>query len=516
MLRTFIVLFMAAVALVSGACRPGRRSKPVIRVSKATTHIVEPLDAAGYVDYVAALNQAESKGVKVENNFEVVVRELLGSTEIPESDRPEYFRLLGLQVPTSVQPAFKSFGDSHTPADAEEKSKFDAESELITTQPWSTKEHPRGAEWLQAAEPFLNRLVEGTRRPRYYSPYLSELGTSQIRRLNLEVHPFMNQRELARCLIIRAYSRVHAGDLAGAWSHAQAIHRMARLFSQRALLIDRLVAFAIERSATDLEVAIVRSPQLSAAQCRQFLASLLSLAPLPTAVDACDTGERLFMLDIVQCFARGRGTEWSLVGASSERTAPLEDADQIDWSTVLEKLNADRDAFVAAYRDTNPITRGKKLADLASRRARAQELFQKTDSWKNVVLHGSPQERGEQFSTLLMGDESAIDSHVHRADVRINARQALIEIRYALELYRLQQGRYPQSVSDLSPEILKAVPLDPDSGKPPIYRPQGPAGFVLYSVGENQKDDGGKMKKTPDDPESWDDIAIEAPPDLAR
>ena len=45
------------------------------------------------------------------------------------------------------------------------------------------------------------------------------------------------------------------------------------------------------------------------------------------------------------------------------------------------------------------------------------------------------------------------------------------------------------------PRFLDAVPLDPFDGKPLRYRELG-TGFVVYSIGPNRRDDGGKEWKT--------------------
>jgi hypothetical protein len=61
----------------------------------------------------------------------------------------------------------------------------------------------------------------------------------------------------------------------------------------------------------------------------------------------------------------------------------------------------------------------------------------------------------------------------------------------AIERYRLAHGTLPPDLNALCPEFLSAVPLDPMSGQPLHYRPGQDDSYVLYSVGWNQKDDGG-------------------------
>jgi len=70
------------------------------------------------------------------------------------------------------------------------------------------------------------------------------------------------------------------------------------------------------------------------------------------------------------------------------------------------------------------------------------------------------------------------------------AHKGCAKIAIALRLYRLKNGRYPETVSALVPEFIDKLPVDPFSGKDFIYRTEG-RGFIVYSVGSNMKDDGG-------------------------
>jgi hypothetical protein len=60
----------------------------------------------------------------------------------------------------------------------------------------------------------------------------------------------------------------------------------------------------------------------------------------------------------------------------------------------------------------------------------------------------------------------------------------------AIERYRLARGMLPQALTDLSPRNEES--LDPFTGKPLLYSQTG-AGYVVYSVGRNVKDEGGKL-----------------------
>ena len=82
-----------------------------------------------------------------------------------------------------------------------------------------------------------------------------------------------------------------------------------------------------------------------------------------------------------------------------------------------------------------------------------------------------------------------------------------VHVAFALAAYRSEHGRYPAKLDELAPKYIEAIPDDLYSGKPLIYRLEG-KGYLLYSVGPDGKDDGGRGSE--DEPRG-DDIAIRMP-----
>ena len=79
----------------------------------------------------------------------------------------------------------------------------------------------------------------------------------------------------------------------------------------------------------------------------------------------------------------------------------------------------------------------------------------------------------------------------------------------AVRCFYLEHGSYPMNLADLTPTYLDAVPLDPFSGKPVHYRKTS-QNFLLYSVGPDGIDDGGKpMPRPPATPKG--DLLFEYP-----
>jgi hypothetical protein len=61
--------------------------------------------------------------------------------------------------------------------------------------------------------------------------------------------------------------------------------------------------------------------------------------------------------------------------------------------------------------------------------------------------------------------------------------------------HKLVHEKFPSILAECDPKFLSVQPVDPFSGKPLVYRQEG-NGFVLYSIGENMNDDGGKPEPT--------------------
>jgi hypothetical protein len=68
----------------------------------------------------------------------------------------------------------------------------------------------------------------------------------------------------------------------------------------------------------------------------------------------------------------------------------------------------------------------------------------------------------------------------------------------ALERYRLAQGQYPEELHALVPRFIADLPHDIINGQPLKYRLTDSGRFILYSVGWNEKDDGGVVATNKD------------------
>lgn len=69
---------------------------------------------------------------------------------------------------------------------------------------------------------------------------------------------------------------------------------------------------------------------------------------------------------------------------------------------------------------------------------------------------------------------------------------ALLATTLALRAYRLEHGAYPAALGELTPHYLTRVPDDPFALTGPLHYRRAGTSFVLYSVGPDGKDDGGR------------------------
>jgi|GEM_PF-4351387 len=67
----------------------------------------------------------------------------------------------------------------------------------------------------------------------------------------------------------------------------------------------------------------------------------------------------------------------------------------------------------------------------------------------------------------------------------------------AIQQFRLRENKPPQALSELVPEFLPAIPIDPYDGQPLKYDLNSNR-YVVYSVGNNRQDDGGSVANAAD------------------
>jgi hypothetical protein len=125
-----------------------------------------------------------------------------------------------------------------------------------------------------------------------------------------------------------------------------------------------------------------------------------------------------------------------------------------------------------------------------------------------AALNLPPKERFAEFTRLKnkvasegratwvwTSGKAALDfSKLVRLDAEVLAKLQVSRVALEVERWRLAHGgRAPDSLADLVPEFAPSVPTDPFDNNPLRYKKLA-KGFVVYSIGPDFTDDGGKEK----------------------
>ncbi len=119
----------------------------------------------------------------------------------------------------------------------------------------------------------------------------------------------------------------------------------------------------------------------------------------------------------------------------------------------------------------------------------------------------SKQENSEWTAKALVSFCSPATLGVCRARDVAAVRLDLVQVALALAAYHADHGTYPAKLVELAPRYIAEVPNDAFTGSDLHYRTEL-TGYLLYSVGPNGTDDGGRDADS--DPQG-DDIAVRVP-----
>ena len=512
--NTIGVIFILFAALLIYAAVPGRST---FTISPQTTYVTDRLDKKGFVDYPTALNDRLSNGITPETNANVLIWKALGPKPEGGNGMPaEYFKMLGIDPPTEKGDylvGYSNYLKDHGRVDSAQNADEDYDKLFRAGHwPWTGKEYPELAGWLAANEKPLALIVEATRRPEYYNPIVPNRTEDWSPGLIAALLPNVQKcREVGSALTCRAMLRVGDGKYVEAWQDLLACHRLARHVGRGGTIIESLVGFALEQIAARADVVFLERAKFTSAQILACLKDVRDLPPVPAVADKVDLVERFACLDGMMLVIR-QGRK-ALEGFSGGGPAPPPSDSvtdklfqpSINWDPAFRNANRWFDRYAAAMRVPDRATRQQQLADLTSELKQVRSNIHDPATIKKAVM-GS-EERGEIAGDIVITLMLPALEKVQNAADRCEQNQRNLQLAFALAAFRADQGRYSAKLDELAPKYIEKIPDDLFAEKPLIYRLEG-AGYLLYSVGPDGKDDGGRGQE--DEPRG-DDIAIRVP-----
>ena len=308
-------------------------------------------------------------------------------------------------------------------------------------------------------------------------------------------------------LSITATQALHEKDYSEAWSNLLAGVELVRLYDNEPILISDLVRIAMARIAINATwEALHAGHQWSAAQLAELQAKWqqVNLFDHPDEVTAT---ERAWGInEFAKLRSTNDGKDLFLVASLMSGSGGFQ-TPQGGWLPQLgDKAKELYNRYPRFWLWKSSGSYDEELYDLqiATTAEMAARRIMKADAFIPIynellaeetnALQLHPQAE-RHFLLIPPGYDGVFTKYLLKpADAETARRLTVTAI--ALERYHLQHNTYPVSLNELVPAFLPQVPTDFMDGKPLRYRLQPDGNFLLYSVGEDGKDDGGDA--TPD------------------
>ncbi|MCD4823363.1 MAG: hypothetical protein K8S55_02045 [Phycisphaerae bacterium] len=508
LLRNFgltVVILLAVLSagflpgLATAADTPKPPTKVNITISRETTYILGPVNEDGSVNYLEYFNNKYSRGVTKENNAFVLLLTAIGPKSIDKRVLAGILTRLGMEsLPAKGEYFINLY--NYAPA-LKHKKKVNKQFDKAKNGPWSAKDYPILADWLKANEKPLALAQKAAQRPRYFAPMVYSSDFAPL--LDLYLLSCNRVKRVAGAMICRAMLKYGSGDIDGAWVDLLTAHQIGQYVGQGPF--EYIFGHWASNLARRGMAKIAVSGKLTAKQARRFLAEYNKLPRLDRFAEM--ENRRLCTLDTISFLAEGGSLDtWG--GAFDglkklNQMVKTASPNLIDWNEVMRAINRLYDRQIKIYSISNAsereLTRVKFVKEIRKLQAEywnmpeARYLSKLKDLIENARKsqpHDGKQVTQEMIKLVLAADFPTFGRVIEANELGL-MHDELIGIALALAAYKAEKGAYPQKLAELSPAYLKTIPADRISGKPLIYKTRD-KGFLLYSVGTNQLDDGGK------------------------
>ncbi len=460
--------------------------------AKDTTGITAPLRADGSPDYIAAINLLHGKGVTADNNGYAAFLQVIGTEDgqIPPNTHDKMLQQLGISPVHSGELTWRKFEDVIQPTETQSRAEISDAFVALRRAPWKADAMPVAADYFQQQGPQLDRIVEASKRPRWWFPAITPKEDGLV--LGVLLPSLGIVRSASETLATRATFRAGSGDFDGALSDIAAIKRFARAQANGVSLIEALTGIAGNSLADESLGAIIADGHLSADQRAKARAVMAESEPWPTLAEVLNTSERWSLLDIAERLAVTRGDFSAMIGDSGpgSNLLGMSEPGQADWNATLKIMNAETDKVVAAMARPTLKEVRQGNADIEAEVNRWKDEATQGIAWLAMKRQAneSREAYGERLGRLIMtvfmpslGKAEEIRRRMLLAD------QMIASLLTAAE-YKAKNGQWPAPDSLAAAGVKLPADIYADAPVKYILTPKGPR---IYSVGENGKDDGG-------------------------
>jgi hypothetical protein len=284
-------------------------------------------------------------------------------------------------------------------------------------------------------------------------------------------------RLIAAMLAYDAVLRAQAGDADGALSSCRGVLNAGRSVGDEPLIISQLVRVACRTTAVDRVQRVLAQGESSEEALRQLQGLLEKEESEPLLLIAA-RGERAGLDRLMETIQAGK---IKLTPRDLTMTAALS-GDPRSGPTLSESLLLLAPASIKFQR-----------AAMLRWMNRFVELAKLPPHERHTELQRLEKTRGDQpvLVRLFVPALGKLSDSCQRSDAEL--RCAIVAV--AAERYRRAQGHWPKNVGALKEAgYLQAIPADPYNGQPLLWR-RLDDGWVVYSIGPDGADNGGKLDR---------------------
>ena len=286
----------------------------------------------------------------------------------------------------------------------------------------------------------------------------------------------------------RVILELHDGNSGAAWTNLLAATRLVTAWEPEPSRISRIFqSLMADETFADtwqaLQLGNWPDARLAALQEEWESANFFTNLPETAAFDRADAVNYCQLLSKQQPFARNSLSRLAKEAVSDPSAAYQDIKSGFDIMRYhgVEALTDERNLLLYYQQRELELRHAIQLTNWAEMRAQPGVT--------NVISFKSPSRDLVQITEGIRREEILLSFWVATEEAQ---RRVLITA-IALERYRGKHGAYPATLASLAPEFVKAVPVDFMDGKPLRYRLTDDGHFVLYSVGLDCVDDGGKL-----------------------
>jgi hypothetical protein len=301
-------------------------------------------------------------------------------------------------------------------------------------------------------------------------------------------------KRAAQRLSTAALCDLHYGDTASAVENIRAMLAITQGLRDERFVISELVRFAIAQITVDATWDLLQSPNLTDAQLAQLQQDWTELDFVQSEEDA---------LVMERGMRRITVAEWRRSGSQLEHDYRFGNELNGGEVTLWDEARMAGGIFMWrhwwSYPDEMRALKSDEVLIKSMRLVETNGSFQDWSQYQNEALKkmGIRKSKNEglkpdntDFHSILSQEIDVFNALTRRVMTAQVAKE-MATTAIALKRYQLKYGNYPTDLKAMVPEFLPAVPLDPVDGQPLRYHPKANGTFLLYSVGENGKDDGG-------------------------